>query len=364
MPTLLTSRPAALRAAPVLMIAAAVLLVGCAVAPSTEGTLPDPGSRPAVASGPWITAGARPGIGGCPLFPPEHAWHASIGSLAVHPRSAALIAANAATTVRPGFGSTVWMGSRAGVPVNVVDGRTARRIDVVVNLWGTDGGNLGVPLPDAPRFEGWPGKAWDAHLLVIDTSVCESRELLNVRDPSDDVLGLGGGRWYADSAGTFDLTSTAKPAGTSTASGVSLLAGQVRYDEVASGEIDHVLSATLTGISAAPAVWPAMSSDGTSVEPDAMPMGTWLRLRPDADLADLGPHARIIADALREHGAVVTDTGPGLTLQGEPDERWNSDDLRTLGNLTIADFEVVDAAPMMADRATFELRRAPSERGG
>lgn len=342
----------------------ALVLAACAAAPSPSVTEPPvPGSaRPGV--GPWITAGTRPGIGGCPLFPSNHAWHASIGSLAVHPRSAAMIAATASTTVRPGFGSTVWMGSRAGVPINVVDGRSAARVDVVVDLWGTDGGNLGVPLPDVTRFEGWPGKAWDAHLLVVDTSVCKSRELLNVRDPSDDVLGLGGGRWYADSAGTFDLTSTAKPAGTATASGVSLLAGQVRYDEVVTGEIDHVLSATLTGISAAPAVWPAMSSDGTSVEPDAMPMGTWLRLRADADLADLGPHARIIADALREHGAVVTDTGPGLTLQGEPDERWDSDDLRTLGNLSMADFEVVDAAPMMAERTSFELRRGPSEQGG
>jgi hypothetical protein len=342
----------------------ALVVAACAAPPSSSVTeSPGPGSaRPGAGS--WITAGARPGIGGCPLFPPNHAWHASIGSLAVHPRSSAMIAATASTTVRPGFGSTVWMGSRAGVPINVVDGRSAARVDVVVDLWGTDGGNLGVPLPDVTRFEGWPGKAWDAHLLVVDTSVCESRELLNVRDPSDDVLGLGGGRWYADSAGTFDLTSTAKPAGTATASGVSLLAGQVRYDEVAAGEIDHVLSATLTGISAAPAVWPAMSSDGTSVEPDAMPMGTWLRLRADADLADLGPHARIIADALREHGAVVTDTGPGLTLQGEPDERWDSHDLRTLANLSMADFEVVDAAPMMAERTSFELRRAPSQQGG
>lgn len=339
----------------------AIALAGCAVAPAVERGRPGLEPTPTT-SGSWITAGDRPGIGSCPLFPPTHAWHASVGALPVHRRSAELIAAQASTPVRAGFGSTVWMGSRAGVPVNLVDGRTAPRVDVVVNLWGTDGANLGLPLPEVPRFEGWPAKAWDAHLLVVDTSTCESRELLNVRDPSDDVLGLGGGRWYADSAGTFDLASNARSGGTATASGVSLLAGQVRFDEVSSGEIDHVLSATLTGISGSPAVWPAMSSDGASTDPDAMPMGTWLRLRADADLSGLGPHARVITDALREHGAVVTDTGPGLTLQGEPDERWDTEDLRTLGNLSMSDFEVVDAAPMMVDRDSFELR-TPSPGG-
>ena len=79
-------------------------------------------------------------------------------------------------------------------------------------------------------------------------------------------------------------------------------------------------------------------------------MGSWLRLRADVDLSGLGPQARTVAEAMKVHGAVVGDTGPGgLVLNGEPDERWNDSDLRGLGSLSLADFELVDASGMRVD---------------
>lgn len=194
------------------LIAVALVVAGCVPEAPPPAPSPTPRPVPTVAPsadrGSWITPGVRLGIGGCPLFPVDHAWHATIRALSVHPRSAAMIRATEDAPLRGGFSAGVWMGSRAGIPVNVVDGRTARRIDVTVtDEWRTDGGHLGVPLPAEPRFEGWPGKAWDAHLVSLDTSRCESRELLNVRDPSDDVFGWGGGRWFADAAATYDLRS-------------------------------------------------------------------------------------------------------------------------------------------------------------
>jgi hypothetical protein len=214
-----------------------------------------------------------------------------------------------------------------------------------------------VPLPAEPRFEGWPGKAWDAHLVSLDTSRCESRELLNVRDPSDDVFGWGGGRWFADAAATYDLRSNVPSTKGSTASDASLLAGLVRYDEVRSGNIDHALSASLSEISKAPPVWPAMDTDGRSTDPNAIPMGSWLRLKANVDVSRLGPQARVVAAALKEHGAVVSDTGPGFVVRGEPDERWDDRDIDTLGTLSLSDFEIVDASPMMVSRNSYQLRR-------
>jgi hypothetical protein len=126
---------------------------------------------------------------------------------------------------------------------------------------------------------------------------------------------------------------------------------------VAAGRVDHVLSAALPMISSDPAIWPAMATDGRSAHPDAMPMGTWLRLRRDADLSQLGPQAQVVARALREHGAVLADTAPTFVLRGEPDERWDQDDLGTLSTLDLGDFEVVDAAPMMLERSSYALRR-------
>lgn len=340
--------------------AVAMLGAACAPAPGSEVEPPAAPARPSTSTPArgYATPGERLGIGGCRLFPADHAWHASIGSLEVLDRSAAMIAAAEDLPLRGSFGSGIWMGSRNGVPVNVVDGRTTRRLDVVVaNDRGSTGAHLDVPVPDAPRFEGWPGKAWDAHLIVVDTSTCESRELLNVRDPSDDPLGLGGGRWYADSAATFDLSSNAAPGRGATAAHSSLVAGLIRFDEIAAGEIDHALSASLSTISAGEPVWPAMGSDGRSDAPDAIPMGSWLRLRSDADMSRLGPQARIVAEALRDHGAIVSDTGPGFVVRGEPDLRWDDDDIDTLGELTMDDFEIVDAAPMMVSPDSYQLRR-------
>jgi hypothetical protein len=332
-----------------------------------EPTVPDagapelPAAPTAPAAAPWITPGERMGIEGCPLFPPDHAWRASIGSLPVHERSAAMIAATggAATAVEEGFSSRFWDGSIIGIPFNVVDGTTAPRIDVVVTYdYGNTGAHLNYPLPQNPRFEGWPGKAWDAHLITVDTSTCESRELLNVRTPADDRWGLGGGRWYADAAATFDLTTTDATGFGVTAPNSSMLAGLVRFDEVAAGRIDHAIAATLGVIRAEGYEWPAMGTDGRSPDPDALPMGAWLRLRSDVDLSQLGPQARIVAEALRQHGAIVNDTGPVgvIKFQGEPDVRWDSSDVESLRTLTLADFEVVDVSEMMVSPDSYQLR--------
>lgn len=337
---------------------AALIATACGPAPSRPAPArPRPPALVRPDAGSFITPGERPWLAGCPVFPVDHAWHATVTSLAVHPRSSAMIAATTDSPLRGGFGAAIWMGSRAGIPVNEVNGRIARRTDVVVEPWRTDGSHVDVPLPDEPRFEGWPGKAWDAHLLVVDPSTCMSRELLNVRDPSDDALGIGGGRWYADATSIFDLRSNVPSEKGSTASKASLLAGLVRHDEVAAGRIDHVLSASLSEISSGEPVWPAMGTDGVSEHPNAIPMGSWLRLRADVDTSQLGPQARVVADALREHGAVVADTGPGFVLRGEPDERWDDDDLDTLGSLSLSDFEIVDASPMMVARDSYQLRR-------
>jgi len=351
-------------------IAAVVVLVaGCSTSSprSTSTTLPEdqvvgaPDQGSAVApprAAAWATPGVREGLGGCPLFPPDHVFRATITPLQVLPRSAAMIAATGPDlALRGGFSSGIWEGSRSGIPFNVVDGNAVERKDFVVSFdYHDTQSELAVPMPDNPRFEGWPGKAWDKHLVVVDTATCQSRELINVRGPDDDVLGLGGGRWFADAAATVDLTSNDRPAGVATASQISLLAGLVRYDEVAAGRIDHAISATLNQIKADEHVWPALSTDGRSDHPDAIPMGSWLRLRSDVDLSSLGPQARVVAEALRTHGAVVMDTGPGFVLEGDPDPRWDDDDLDGLERLTLSHFEIVDASPMMVSPDSHQMR--------
>ena len=367
-----SSGPARARVRARTPLAAAVATLVAIVAASSPSspsstTLPD-GQQPgapdqgrAVApptAAAWATPGVRTGIGGCPLFPPDHVFRATVTPLQVLPRSAAMVAATGPDlSLRGGFSSGIWQGSRSGIPYNVVDGNAVEREDFVVSFdYHDTKSEYGIPMPDNPRFEGWPGKAWDKHLVVVDTATCQSRELINVRGPADDPLGIGGGRWFADAAATVDLTSNDRPAGAATASQVSLLAGLVRFDEVAAGRIDHAISATINQIKADEHVWPALSTDGRSEHPDAIPMGSWLRLRDDVDLSGFGPQARVVAEALRTHGTIVMDTGPGFVIQGDPDPRWDDDDLDALEELTLAHFELVDASPMMVSPESHQMR--------
>ena len=343
------------------------LVAACSTSSPSSTTLPD-GQQPgapdqgrvvaAPTAAAWATPGVRTGIGGCPLFPPDHVFRATVTPLQVLPRSAAMVAATGPDlSLRGGFSSGIWQGSRSGIPYNVVDGNAVEREDFVVSFdYHDTKSEYGIPMPDNPRFEGWPGKAWDKHLVVVDTATCQSRELINVRGPADDPLGIGGGRWFADAAATVDLTSNDRPAGAATASQVSLLAGLVRFDEVAAGRIDHAISATISQIKADEHVWPALSTDGRSEHPDAIPMGSWLRLRDDVDLSGFGPQARVVAEALRTHGTIVMDTGPGFVIQGDPDPRWDDDDLDALEQLTLAHFELVDASPMMVSPESHQMR--------
>lgn len=341
-------------AGPTVPVAPAPPTPSTAVPPTTPPT-----TAPAPAAGSYITAGTRLGVGGCALFPRDNVFHATITALPNRADSAATIAAvGPATSLMAGFGSGLWQGSRPGYPVNVLDARTAATKDLLVGMdYAATSEPYGVPWPDVPRFEGWPGRAWDKHLLVVDSSSCRSWETINTQPPSENVFGTILNRWYADKVVTVDLSSNVpRPGGTVTASGFSMLAGLVRYDEVASGNIDHVLAMSLPGISNAGATWPAQATDGRSTDPSAPKMGSWFRLRSDVNLSGLGPQASVVAGAMRDHGVVLVDTGPNAAISGEPDLRWNDADLGGLTGLTMSDFEVVDPSAMKVSDGSLRIR--------
>ena len=304
----------------------------------------------------FVTAGERLGVGGCPLFPRDHAFHASVAALPVRRDSAEVVAAlgGRSLAVRPAFSASIWQGSRSGIPVNVVDSRLTAPVDVDGGTYAYLSDLSGHPIPASPRLEGWPGMAWDRHLLIVDSATCTASEMFFVTPPGLSPTR----RWSAETAVRIDLGSNSPRAeGTATASGTSMLAGMVRYDEVARDRLDHAVGVSVPTIRAGAVRWPATHTDGRSEHPRAPEMGSWLRLRRDVDLSALGPQARVVARALRDHGAVVVDTNhDGLALLGEPDERWDDADLATLRTLTAADFEVVDPDPMRAEPGTESYR--------
>jgi hypothetical protein len=157
-----------------------------------------------------------------------------------------------------------------------------------------------------------------------------------------------GGGWQADSGARFDLRSNAlRPLGwtSADAAGLPILPGLVRYEEVASGRIDHALRVTFARTQRG-YVLPATHFASSSTDPDLPPMGLRLRLRADYDLSAITGQARVIAEALQRYGLIVADNGSNWYVQGAPDPRWDDDDLRQLAGIPGTAFEVVDTGPV------------------
>jgi hypothetical protein len=124
------------------------------------------------------------------------------------------------------------------------------------------------------------------------------------------------------------------------AAGLSIFAGLVRYDEVASGEIKHAIRITLQDSKAA-FVAPASHWAANSSNTNAAPMGMRLRLKASFDISGFSATNRVILKALQQYGAIMADNGSNMFISGTPDSRWDNDDLHNLTGVTAANFEVV-----------------------
>jgi len=280
---------------------------------------------------------SSPTLGACPLFPSDSFWHADIRSLSVHPRSDDWRATIGATKgLKADFGSGTWDGGPIGIPFTLVG---AGQPKVPVSFGYDDESDPGpYPIPaDAPVEHGS-----DHHVIVVDESTCRLYETFDSTRQPD-------GFWTAGSGATWDLRSNAlRPAGwtSADAAGLPILAGLVRYEEVAAGRIDHAIRVTAP-VTHRSYVWPARHQAGSTSAATAPPMGAWFRLRADFDTSRLDPQARVVAEALKVHGMVLADNGSSWYMSGAPDERWDNDDLRTLSLIKGTDLVAVDTGPLM-----------------
>jgi hypothetical protein len=164
------------------------------------------------------------------------------------------------------------------------------------------------------------------------------------------------GHWEADAGALWSMDDLRFPSGSTTASGLPVLAGLLTYQDVAAGSVQHVMLAGSPVIGRLPPVWPARGSDGTSTVPGAPPMGSWLRLRADVALDGLSPQAKVVAEGLQRYGMVLVDTAGSFGVSSTPDRRWDGADLATLARLSAADFEVVDASGIEVSADSMEAR--------
>jgi hypothetical protein len=115
----------------------------------------------------------------------------------------------------------------------------------------------------------------------------------------------------------------------------------VRYDEVASGHIDHALRFTVSRTQAA-YLHPATHLASSSTDANLPPMGLRFRLKASFDVSSYTGEARVVLNALKKYGMIVADNGSNWFISGAADTRWNDTDLDQLKRIPGSAFEVVD----------------------
>jgi hypothetical protein len=337
-----------------------VLVTGCsaggpsgtAVAsslPTTGSTGPVPASATA---GPTVAPPTTQatGAGACTIFPADNVWHADVSRLPVHRDSAAYVASiGTGRGVHADFGAGQWEGGPIGIPITAVP---AGQAGVKVSFeYASESDRVAYPIPRNAKIEGGPDSDGDRHIILLDRTRCRAYELFAAYPR--------GGGWRAGSGAVFDLRANRlRPRGwtSADAAGLSILAGLVRYEEVAAGRIDHAIRVTAPRTRNA-YVWPARHAASSSNDRALPPMGLRLRLKSGVDISRLPRQARIVAEAMKRYGVILADNGSPWFISGAPDERWNNDALRALGGLRGSDFEAVDASGLMISPDSAAARR-------
>jgi hypothetical protein len=328
--------------------------------------------------------GSCSAVGGCDIFPTDNVWNRRIsqrvnGTLTALPTDVASdeyirhlgtpVGSASANNVHPDFGATPPPGFQ---PIVI---RNQPPVAVTFTTYKDQSDKGPYPIPTSAPIQGGPTLTPDAdrHVLAVDAGNCRLYELYRAEPHA--------GYWVAESGVVWDLRSNknVNPARTvgwtsADASGLPMLPGFVRYDEITAGEIRHALSFTAYRIQRENYIWPARHTDGRglgnvpppgpSPTPDVKdpPMGARFRLKDSVDIphvcdryfaththytaADCLP-VQIVLQALKDYGMILHDTGKlsthELGIAGEWNTNWNDDVLvNVLRDIHVSDFEVVD----------------------
>ncbi len=191
--------------------------------------------------------------------------------------------------------------------------------------------------------------------MVLDTSACRLFELYNTQYAAGTLFAYSGFIWNLHAS----MSSPRAGLPSAMASGLSLFAGAVKWEEYVAGSINHALNwAPAAGsISQYNFVAPASDTGGLPFVGPAtapqIPYGAHLRLRPSFDVSGLGPQARAVVKAMQTYGIYLADTGGtccgnALYFVNAVDgsNRWNTSDLNGLAQVHISDFDVLRLPPL------------------
>jgi hypothetical protein len=296
-----------------------------------------------------------PSLGSCNVFPPftgspaapsaadQTAWNQDISQAPVDPRSSQYLAKirslGGNQSIHPDFGSN----PNYGIPYVVVPG-VQPKVPIDFSLYGDESDPGPYPIPPHAPIEAGS----DRHVLVVERGNCKLYE-------AGGAQYVGGVRnaWSAFGGALFNLNQAGPLRHdfwtSADAAGLPIFAGLLRYDEVASGHIDHAIRVTFDQTRRA-FIHPATHYASDSCNVNLPPMGLRFRLRPNYDLSHFTGQALVVARALKHYGMINADNGSNFFITGATDSRWNDNNLNQLKTIPGNAFQVVksQAKPIVA----------------
>jgi hypothetical protein len=283
-------------------------------------------------------------------------------------------------SIYPGNGvqlTDLWGSGWEGMSIHYVHGNTQRRMVVRDNpassgreSYPGDSDPGTFPIPNKPRIQLWYGpssRPWDGpfldrymdphtqngpgdqHLFVVDVDNCIDYEAWNC---FDDGSNISCGTYSAYYLPGGDLQRPYNLTGGGAVSGLPMVFGFLRYDEFASGSINHALSGTaLAGTTTVAFTGAASHAQccGGWISTN-MPFGSKLRLKPGYTASNLGlpPSCAPIITALQKYGVIISDGGLSVDLYPTTGYNWPTDCPPAMRNsgalpLTPAYFDVISS---------------------
>jgi hypothetical protein len=203
----------------------------------------------------------------------------------------------------------------------------------------------------------------DCHLLVAQRDEQKLYEIYQGNQTGYSITANGFFVWdlnkaYPDNLRGDQCTSA-------DAAGFPMAALMQTADEVASGAVNHALRFILPNdrMKAEAYVHPATHAGGPeSTEADAPPYGVRFRLKPDFDESGYTEPQKVILEALKKHGMLLSDGGDiALTFADDRTSTATWADLgidaQTFSGIGVDQFEVVELGPEI--ELTYECTRNP-----
>lgn len=288
--------------------------------------------------------------GPCQLIPPDHMFATRVDTLPTHRYSALMMSindGNFALTFEPSFWTNVttntsptFAGNFYYTPLN--------NGDFQVLEWPKLKTETGVFMP--------PFNNTDNHEVYVNRETCEFTDLYNRYPVGANVVqncplctGQSGVRYTSD----FNLPTS----GATDAAGLAQQPVSLTLADIQSGEVRHALRFSMANGYILPSyVWPATANAipfCSFVLTDlrgCFEYGMYVRLKSNVDLSGFSPKARMVLEAIKRYGMILTDGGLSYAIQTNTDV-WMDAGMRSAlreitGKVRSRDLEVVDTSAM------------------